>query len=215
MEKQQFLVPPSRHRELNIARPSGFTQIPYHSDQLWKFDSTSNTPIYASRRNSQTKNSCVCVLTWGDTRQLHFRKHWKVPSTTSPEESDKLFSVVKTFQLGHMSLFFLHPGDEEPKKRDLDAFLSQFQHGDVKFGVDGTLSCALMLRSVTSSAVVNTMDGKLVPSCKERTMVQCERDTRADAMLANYFRSGNASEDQAYYYNLFLSVKHGLNISNK
>ena len=157
-------------------------------------------------------NSCVCVLTWGDTRQLYFRKCWKVPSTTSPDEEDKKYSVVKCFQLDHMSLFFLHPGDEEPKKRDLDSFLSQFQHGNVRFGVDRTLSCALILRCVTSTVVVNEMDSKLVPR-KERGVVQQQRDAKADTLVNHYFESGDADTDHAYYNELFLTVAHRINSS--
>ena len=167
--------PPSRKSALNemkrSPRPNGFKQIPFHNDQVWSYKSKSNTPKFEYGKNSQTKNSCVCVLTWGDNRQLLFRKCWKVPSTNSPDRDEKKTSFVQCFQLGHMSLFILHPGDEEPKKRDLDSFLSQFEHGDIKFGVEGTLSCALIFRSVTGTVVVNTIDSKLVPT-KERNVRQ-------------------------------------------
>ena len=201
--------PPSRVRDLTEmqrpARPNGFKQIPFHNDQVWKYTSKSKTPSFEDGKNSQTKNSCVCVLTWGDSRELQFRKFWKVPSTSSPEEEEKRYHLVKSFDLGHMSLFFLHPVDEEPKKRDLESFLSQFQHGNVKFGVAGTLSCALIFRSVTSTVLVNAVNGKLV-QINEMNNIQKDRNDQADMLVNKYFDSGDANMDHIFFRDLFHSV---------
>ena len=127
-----------------------------------------------------------------------------MPSTNSHDEEDRTDSIAQCFQLGHTSLFILHPADEEPKKRDIDSFLSQIEPGNVKFGVDRTLSCALIFHSVTSTVIVivNTIGNKLVPS-KGRNMVQQHRDAETDRLVHNYFVSGAANEDYSYYYSLF------------
>ena len=201
--------PHSRVRDLmkaqRPARPNGFKQIPFHTDQVWKYTSKSKTPSFDVGNNSQTKDSCVYVLTSGDSRELQFRKYWKVPSTSSPEGEENKYYLVKSFHLGHMSLFFLHPGDEEPKKRDLESFLSQFQHGNVKFGVAGSLSCALIFRSVTSTVVVNAVNGKLVPM-NEWNNIEKERNDQADMLVNKCFESGDADMDHIFFRDLFRSV---------
>ncbi len=58
------------------------------------------------------------------------------------------------------SIFFLHPDDEQPKKRAGQKYRSQYQHGNVH--VQQGLSLSLVFRVVTSKAKVCVADNRKV-----------------------------------------------------
>ena len=69
----------------------------------------------------------------------------------------------------------------------------------------GTLSCALIFRSVTSTVLVNAVNGKLV-QINEMNNIQKDRNDQADMLVNKYFDSGDANMDHIFFRDLFHSV---------
>ena len=115
------------------------SSLSYHCDST--YDTSGK---FSSSGNSQLENSCVLVLTLGDSRDLNFKlrasvnKKWICTNTEIP-------SVV----LPHNSLFILHYKDEVPTLRNDCPYLSQIMHGGIKLKEKGKLSVALCFRAVT------------------------------------------------------------------
>ena len=133
--------------------------LSYHSDCT--FDHSGR---YIVNRNSQKENTCVAVLTMGDSRVLHFKKRVAVEGGKGKRKWKVTDDVGKSFVLGNNSLFLLHPDDEKPRLRSKDVYLSQYVHGGVNIDNDNDLSLAMVFRVVSVDREYNAITSKLIPN---------------------------------------------------
>ena len=119
---------------------------------------------YIPSRNSQKENTCVAVLTVGDSRKLHFKKRVVVAGGKGKKKWKITDDDGETFILCNNSLFLLHPDDEKPLLRLKDNYISQYVHGGVNIQNDNDLSIALVFRVVCVDREYNAITSKLIPN---------------------------------------------------
>ena len=133
------------------------SSLAYHSDCT--FDHTGK---FLPGRNSQQENTCVAVLTLGDTRTLHFKKRIAQSSKIGRKKWVQTDDKGVSFDLTDNSVFMLHPIDEKPCVREGDDHMSQYIHGGVKITNNNDLSIAFAFRVVSVDHEYDPVTSKLV-----------------------------------------------------
>ena len=110
-----------------------------HSTIFYTFNHTGN---YLPGRNSQQENTCVAVLTVGDSRTLHFKKRIAQNSKAGRKRwvqtEDKGLSLV----LRDNSIFMLDQSDKKQGDPEGDDHVSQYIHGGIMITNNNDLSIA-------------------------------------------------------------------------
>ena len=138
------------------------SSLAFHSDCT--FDHNGN---YIVGRNSQQENTCVAVLTLGDSRTLHFKKRVLVVSQTKRKRWTVTNDETVSFNLGENSVFLLHPEDEIPSIKCNDNMQSQYVHGGVKISNKNDLSVAFAFRVVCVDREYDPITSKLIPKAAD------------------------------------------------
>ena len=103
------------------------SSLSFHSDCTFDHEGK-----YIASRNSQQENTCVAVLTLGDSRRLHFKKQILI----NGEKNRKKWAITNDkgvhFDLDENSIFLLDPRDVIPTRRQGDRDRSQYVHGGVE-----------------------------------------------------------------------------------
>ena len=179
------------------------SSLAFHSDCT--FDHNGN---YVSARNSQRENTCVAVLTLGDSRRLHFRKRVLVDGKMKRKRWALTDDKPVTFNLTENSVFLLHPEDEIPTVRRGDKVLSQYLHGDVNITNSNDLSVAFAFRVVCVDREYDPITSKLIPKA---TDIRCSDrlDSESNIALRNALCLFRSSELHKYAENFhsFVSGK--------
>ena len=136
---------------------SSNSSLAYHSDCT--FDHTGN---YLPGRNSQAEDSCVAVLTLGDSRTLHFKKRIAIRSKSGRKKWIQTDDKGISFELSDNSVFMLHPTDERPRVREEDECFSQYIHGGIKITNNNDLSIAFAFRVVCVDHEYDPVTSKLI-----------------------------------------------------
>ena len=209
---------PSKVNDPDAHNPNTpYLQLRRHTDQQYCL----RTGEFKASSNSQLENSLVVIVTWGDARKLSFFKC----------REGRKSVLEREFTLGHMSVFFLHPQDEKPVRRGVDDVLSQFEHGDVKFGDGGMVSTALAFRVATDTLEVNEESGEHVfdrPPCPDVSGMNRAKgrlETQAwenrmglwdasEKMVRDYLNGPAKVEDDVYFHRLIIDLmrRHDINV---
>ena len=160
----------------------GPKKTPMHCDFIYNKD---NTP--RKNANSQKENTHVFIWTIGHNKTLTFEKSGEQKRSTYVEGSDRKYnSEYKDqpfkdtridFDLGHMSLFHLHPDQEKWTDMDLNTLPTKgrtdwrplvekgkkvrWKHG-AKKTKEGGFSISIMLRCVTAKLPVYAHSGRVI-----------------------------------------------------
>ena len=137
---------------------SSNSSLAFHSDCT--FDHSGN---YLQRRNSQKENTCVAVLTLGDSRTLHFKKRVVVKNKTGRKRWVETQDEGQSFVLCDNSVFMLVPSDEKPCLRSGDEYVSQYIHGGINITNKNDLSIAFAFRVVCQDHEYDPVTSKLIP----------------------------------------------------
>ena len=114
-------------------------------------------------RNSQQENTCVAVLTLGDTRRLHFKKRILIDGNKNRKRWAITDDMGIHFDLCENTIFLLDPTDEIPTRRVGDDDRSQYVHGGVQITNENDLSIAYAFRVVCVEREYNPINSKLIP----------------------------------------------------
>lgn len=150
------------------------SSLAFHSDCT--FDHSGN---YLKGRNSQKENTCVAVLTLGDSRTLHFKKRIAMESKSGRRKWVHTVDEGQNFVLKDNSVFMLDPTDEKPCLRSGDDYVSQYVHGGVKITNKNDLSIAFAFRVVCVDHEYDPVTSKLIPKAeflKRSGLLTCERN---------------------------------------
>ena len=132
--------------------------LSFHSDCT--FDHKGS---FMKSRNSQKENTCVVVLTLGDSRDIHFKKRVVVRGKKGRSKWKNTHDNTVSFSLEDNSVFLLHPKDEIPTVKCGDTLLSQYIHGGINIDRPNTLSFAFVFRVVCVEREYNPITSKLIP----------------------------------------------------
>ena len=115
----------------------------FHTDNIY-----SKAGKFSNERNSQSENTPTCVLTIGDSRNLHFQQQ---KDTVFERSNHKRWKETKRDHvvLKHNSLFVLHPSDECPYSSGGHRY--RWRHGIPDFSGIDDLSIALIFRNVKNT----------------------------------------------------------------
>ena len=134
------------------------SSLSFHSDCT--FDHKGN---FIRSRNSQRQNTCVAVLTLGDSRTIYFKKR----IVTESKQGKRKWLITQdagvSYDLSDNSVFLLNPEDEIPRKRRGDEYISQYIHGGVNITNTNDLSIAFAFRVVSVDREFDPVSCKLVP----------------------------------------------------
>ena len=134
------------------------SSLPFHSDCT--FDHKGN---FIRSRNSQRQDTCVAVLTLGDSRTLYFKKRIVTDSTRGKSKWIITQDAGVSYDLNDNSVFMLNPEDEIPRKRGGDEYISQYIHGGVNITNRNDLSIAFAFRVVSIDREFDPVSCKLLP----------------------------------------------------
>ena len=151
---------------------SANSSLAFHSDCT--FDHNGN---YIPGRNSQQENTCVAVLTLGDSRTLHFKKRIAMNSKSGRKRWIQTEDVGHSFVLNDNSVFMLDPSDEKPRLRSRDEHVSQYIHGGVKITNSNDLSIAFAFRVVCVDHEYDPVTSKLIP---KEELLKCSDNFSSD-----------------------------------
>ena len=182
---------------------SSNSSLAYHSDCT--FDHNGN---YIQGRNSQQENTCVAVLTMGDSRTLHFKKRIAINSKSGRKRWVQTEDQGLSFELKDNSVFMLDPRDEIPRVREGDDYVSQYIHGGIKISNKNDLSLALAFRVVCVDHEYDPVTSKLIAKQEDLRLsdnFSCEQNQRLRESLL-MFRA-NELEHYSKRFHSFVTSK--------
>ena len=160
------------------------SSLAYHSDCT--FDHSGN---YIPGRNSQQENTCVAVLTIGDSRRLHFKKRVAINNKIGRKRWVETDDKGISFELKDNSVFMLDPRDEVPCLREGDDYVSQYIHGGIKITNKNDLSIAFAFRVVCVDREYDPVTSKLIAKEEDLRLSDdycCEQNQRLRECLSNF-----------------------------
>ena len=175
--------------------------LSYHSDCTYDHNGT-----FIKSRNSQKENTCVAVLTVGDSRKLYVRKRVVVDGSLGRKKWRLTDDNCVSFMLEDNSVFLLHPDDERPTLRSGDNYISQYVHGGVNIENDNDLSIAFVFRVVCIEREYDAISSKLLPNDSDLKQGDCV-SSDMNTLLRNYLESFRLQELYSYTINFQTFVK--------
>ena len=170
---------------------SSNSSLSFHSDCT--FDHKGN---FIASRNSQQRNTCVAVLTLGDSRTLYFKKRIVTNSKCGKTKWIVTQDKGLSYELNDNSVFMLHPEDEIPRVREGDDIISQYIHGGVNITNSNDLSIAFAFRVVCVDREYDPVTSKLIAKdndLKSSDVLACTENLALKEALNN-FRSNDLTK---------------------
>ena len=140
------------HPDVKTASKMGF-----HCDNTYSLNG-----IYSKCGNSQIENTPIVIVSFGESRSLHFRKM----SFTQTDKTSKKWSkdpqFIQKMLLNSKNIIILHPCDEKPHCIGGSNVHVKYQHGNVLVKSPHKMSFALVFRVVQRYELYNTLNNTLV-----------------------------------------------------
>jgi hypothetical protein len=134
------------HKTPNTSSPK---MLGFHTDNVYSSEGRFNVS-----KNTQMENTPTCVLTIGNTRNLHFQKQCNYKGIKSGRRKWSQIHLTQ-IPLTHNSLFLLNPEDERPSPF-VGKIKTRWRHGIPKFQDSEAFSIAIVFRTVTTSSLGKT-----------------------------------------------------------
>ena len=118
--------------------------------------------IYSKCDNSQIENTPIVIVSFGESRTLHFRK---MLLTTTDKFANKWCKDSHFFQdmlMSSKNIIIIHPSDEKPHVVSGSNVRIKYQHGNVLVKSPFKMSFALVFRVVQRYELYNTLNNTLV-----------------------------------------------------
>ena len=109
------------HKDVKVASKMGF-----HCDNTYSING-----VYSKCANSQVENTPVVIVSFGESRTLHFEKMELTPTNTPSTKWSKNSNFVQKIVMNPNSIIVLNPADEKPHCISGSDVVVKYRHGNV------------------------------------------------------------------------------------